>query len=280
MTIDASGTLPARAPVWISQVIPDPKALPATAPAPPPSSTPPGGPSAQNFYLYDTRCGFDTPQAQTGNHATHNTAGSSNYSTCVNADTTKQPDLMGQTIPAGNSSTPLYKYSTDLSGTYDGGLAMKRQGTTCPTSYPSAAPTDLTAPNQFSIHSWATKQFTSIFTLNGRVSLSLFTATLGGASGKGVVCATLLDRVTTGGVPTDVSLGSNTYTLSTWPTTVRRINFTFTVSSADIPVNHRLVPGARGQEHLGQRSLFRLRPPLVRVIPPGRDADSPPIGAS
>jgi prepilin-type N-terminal cleavage/methylation domain-containing protein len=244
VTLDPNGTLPARPPVWVSQVIHDPDALKPGITPPPPSGS--GSTvSAQNFYLYDTRCGFDTRQAQTASHATHNTAssGSGNYSTCVNSDVTKQPDLMGPNVPTGDATTPLHIYSTDLTGTYIGGLAMKRQGTTCPTSYPAADTTNVNATNEWSIHAWTTKKFTSTFTLDGQVSLSLFTSTLGGASGQGVVCATLLDRLTSGtGVPTDTTLGSTTHTLSTWPTTVRRIHFTFSLSgSANVAVDHRLV---------------------------------------
>ena len=40
---------------------------------------------------------------------------------------------MGKTVPPGDNSTPLFTYSTDLAGSYDGGLAMKRGVTACPT---------------------------------------------------------------------------------------------------------------------------------------------------
>jgi prepilin-type N-terminal cleavage/methylation domain-containing protein len=248
VTINASGTIPARAPVWISQVIPDPKALPTSAPAPPPAATAPGGPSAQNFYLYDTPCGQTSRVAPTGSHATHNTASAvagnaAQTSVCVNPDPNLQPDLMAPQAPTGSSSTPLYQYSNDLSGTYGGGLAMTRKGTSCPTSYPLTDAGISSAPvNKWSIHGWSTNAFTSTFTLNGYVTLSLFTATVGGASGKGDVCATLVDRVTTGGIPTETTLGSYTYSLSTWPTTLRRISFTFKLTNPpDLLTNHRLV---------------------------------------
>ena len=128
--------------------------------------------------------------------------------------------------PDGDSTTPLYSYSNDLSGTYDGGLAMKRQGTTCPTSY-TAPGTDTSQPNIWSIHGWSTNAFASAFELDGTVTLSLFTSALGGASGQGVVCATLLSRHVSGSTTTDTSRGSYTYSLNSWPTTVRRISFSF-----------------------------------------------------
>lgn len=253
VTIDAHGTLPARAPVWVSQVIPDPKAIKAGAAAPPPGAGGSSGPSAQNFYLYDTPCGQTNRVNPSASHATHDTASAgpptAGYSVCENSVTTIQPDLMGPDVPTGDSTTPLYNYSTDLTGTYDGGVAMKRQGTSCPTSYPVANTTNLTTANQWSIHSWNTNKFSSTFTLDGQVTLSLFTSALGGVSGAGVICATLLDRVVSAGVPTDTNLGSYTYSLASWPTTLRRISFTFSLaSSVDIPTNHRLalILGVKG----------------------------------
>jgi prepilin-type N-terminal cleavage/methylation domain-containing protein len=245
VTIDAGGTLAARAPVWISQVIPDPRALPASAPAPPPSSSPPTGTSAQNFYLYDTPCGQTSRTAPSVSHPTHNTASAgpvASLSFCENPSAALQPDLMAPQVPTGGGST-TYKYSSDVTGVYNAGLAMTRKGTTCPTSYPAAAFNDPAAPvNQYSIHAWSTNKFSSTFTLNGQVTLSFFTATLGGASGNGQICATLLNRTVTSGVPADTSLGSYTYTLATWPTTLRRISFTFKLPTpVDILTDHRLV---------------------------------------
>jgi prepilin-type N-terminal cleavage/methylation domain-containing protein len=247
VAIDASGTLPARAPIWISQVIPDPKAIKTGAATPPPSAGGSAPLSAQNFYLYDTPCNQTSRVSPSANHATHNTASAappaaaSSYSVCENSGI--QPDLMWKDVPTGTSSTPLYDYSNDLSGSYTGGLATTRKGTTCPTSYPSANyNVSSAAVNKWSIHAWSSNTFSSIFSITGQVTLSLFTATLGGASGKGDVCATLLDRSVSGGVPTDTSLGSFTYSLASWPTTLRRLSFTFNVPSApDVPAGHRLV---------------------------------------
>ena len=118
---------------------------------------------------------------------------------------------------------------------------MMRHGSGCPTTYPAADATNPNAVDQWSIHGWATNTFASTFTLAGQVTLSLFTATVGGASGAGVTCATLVDRSVSGGVPVDVNLGSFTYSLGSWPTTVRRISFTLNVPPANIAAGHRLV---------------------------------------
>ena len=67
VTIDAVGSLAARVPVFLSQVIPNPQAIAPGNSVPPPLA----GTStltAQDFYLYDTRCGNDTRQAQSGEH--------------------------------------------------------------------------------------------------------------------------------------------------------------------------------------------------------------------
>jgi hypothetical protein len=70
----------------------------------------------------------------------------------------------------------------------------------------------------------------------------MYTTTLGGLPGRGVLCATLLDRVENSGVASDTTLASTTYDISNWPTSVRRLSFTFTVSpEVDIAVGHRLV---------------------------------------
>jgi hypothetical protein len=143
--------------------------------------------------------------------------------------------------PPGDSSTPLYTYSSDLGGTYDGGLAMKRQGTTCPTNFTIANTFNTSAPNEWSLHAWATNTFPSAFNVDGQVTLSVFTETLGAASGRGFICATLVDRTQTSGVPTDTTIGSGTYDLASWPTTARRLTFTFHVTGKDIPTGHRLV---------------------------------------
>jgi prepilin-type N-terminal cleavage/methylation domain-containing protein len=245
-TIDPNGTFIARKPVWVSQIVPDPNALPPGS-SPPASS---GGPdtSAQDFYLYDTRCGNTTRQAQNGDHITHSTASSGNsstyYSICENTTTLSnglQPDLMGTTAPPGNSSTPLYTYSSDLAGTYDGGLVMKRQGTTCPRNYAIADTFNANNPNEWSLHAWSTNPFSSAFSFDGYVTLSLFTHTLSGTSGRGFLCATLLDRTVSNGVPQDTTIGSTTYDLANWPGALQRITFSWNVSSYDIPSGHRLV---------------------------------------
>jgi hypothetical protein len=157
----------------------------------------------------------------------------------------KQPDAMGVQPPPGDSSTPIYEYSDDLAGSYLGGLAMMRKGTTCRTSYSSseAAPNPVTAaPNKWAVHAWTTPEFDSDFHLSGRATVSIWTQTVGGGSGRGLLCATLVERHVSGDVPSDTTVASTTYDVSAWPATPRRLSFTFTVSpQVDIDDDNQLV---------------------------------------
>ena len=247
-----------RAPLWFSTVITDPSA------APPGFTGTSGGngsgtgsnTSAQVFYLYDEACDdeeWDGSEynAPTGSHDTRNTAqtgssGSSN-STCDNSDSMKQPDAMGIQPPPGNSSTPIYEYSADLAGDYLGGLAMMRKGNTCRRSYStSEAALNPSSPSttgyKFAVHAWNTPQFDEDFHLSGRTTVSIWTQTVGSTSGRGYLCASLVERHVSGGVPSDTVVGSTTYDVSAWPATPRRLSFTFTISpQVDIDDGNELV---------------------------------------
>jgi prepilin-type N-terminal cleavage/methylation domain-containing protein len=237
VTIDASPTQVARAPLWISSVIADKDTTPPGATAAPPSHP---TVTAQSFYLYDTGCGQTDPQPQAESHATRDTASSD--SACENPDASAQPDLMGPSLPEGLTTDPLYDYSSDLSGERPGGLAMLHRGATCETSYAAEDATTATVPCKWAIHAWATNPFANAFHLSGQVTMSLFTTTIGGAAGRGVVCTTLIDRQTVDGVRQDRVLGSFVHDLSEWPTSPRRLTFTFHLSQAeDVAVGHRLV---------------------------------------
>jgi prepilin-type N-terminal cleavage/methylation domain-containing protein len=243
IALDPSGTQSARAPLWISSVITDPNTTPPGTTAAP-SSRPTV--TAQSFYLYDTPCGQTTSQPQSGSHPTHDTASSgptaASTSTCENPDTSKQPDLMGPSLPAGSDVTPLYDYSSDLSGARPGGLAMAHQGSTCDTTYLATNATKVGEPNKWNIHAWSTNPFAGTFHVGGQVTLSLYATTVGGVTGRGVVCASLVDRQVSNGVPQDRLLGSYLYDLSTWPTSPRRLTFTFDLPQAqDVAAAHRLV---------------------------------------
>jgi hypothetical protein len=239
-----------RRPIWVTWIATDPNAGSSDTQQAP-DANPGSGPqvTAQSFFLYDTRCGYDERQALTLSHTTHDTASAggsaSEYSTCENSDASKQPDLMGPVAPPNPVEPdvpPLLTYSVDLTGSYIGGLALKRSGSTCPTSYPAADAGNADAIDKWKVHAWATTTMASPFALTGRVSLSFYTATVGGVAGRGMVCASLIDRAVSGGVPTDTALGGVTYDLPGWPTTARHLSFTFDLpASATVAAGHRLV---------------------------------------
>jgi hypothetical protein len=239
-----------RNPIWMSWIATDPNVGP-TGQQEAPDASPGSGTqvTAQSFFLYDTRCGYDEPQAPTEDHPTHDTASvgaeSGEYSTCENPDAAKQPDLMGPVgppNPVAPDAPALLRYSADLGGSYPGGLALKRTGNTCPTSYQAADAENPDASSKWNLHAWATARLASPFALTGRFSVSFHTTTVGGAAGRGMVCATLIDRVISGGVPTDTALGAATYDLASWPTTVRHLSFTFDLPhAATVASGHRLV---------------------------------------
>jgi prepilin-type N-terminal cleavage/methylation domain-containing protein len=237
----------AAPPVWVSTVVVDPDTAPPGSQAPP-GGAPGGGDAvtADSFYLYDTPCGQGTRQPQTGSHPTRNTASAGSTaaesSVCEHPDPDHQPDLMGGSAPTGDSSTPVYEYSSDLAGDYLGGLAMVNAGSSCEHSYPAADANDPQGPSKWSVHAWSTGPMPVVYHLDGQVTLSLFTSTLAGASGSGRLCATLIDRTVTSGVPSDRVIGSAVYSLPSWPLSMRRVTFTFELNEAeDVPDGHRLV---------------------------------------
>ena len=247
VAVDPTGGNERRAPIWLSTVIVDPETAPPGTQAPPAGGPGSGEPvTAQSFHLYDTPCGQSQRQAQSGNHATRDTASAgaspSETSVCENPDPDHQPDLMAPASTPGDSSTPLYTYSSDLEGDYPGGLAMRHAGVECRTSYAAADAADPNAAGKWSVHAWSTSKLGQTFHLKRLVTISLFTTSLGGTGGPRKLCATLLDRNVTSGVPTDLTLGSAVYDLSSWPVTIRRITFSFNLpQEADVSTDHRLV---------------------------------------
>ena len=257
VSLDPVANTVQRNPLWFSTVISDPAATPPgyTGTAGGSGSGTGTNTSAQIFYLYDRACDEEdwddwadsNHSPPSGSHNTRNTAQisatPSSNSTCANSDSMKQPDAMGTQAPPGNSSTPIYEYSADLAGDYLGGLAMMRKGNTCRTSYSSSDSANTAVPNKWAVHAWSTPPMEDeVFRLSGRATVSVWTQTLGGVSGRGFLCATLIERFEGGGVPSDTTIASTTYDVSAWPSTPRRLSFTFTVSpQRDIDINNQLV---------------------------------------
>ena len=253
-TIDAPFRPSNRPPVWISTVVVDTAAVPPGSPAPP-GGTPDSGPpvTAQSLYLTDTPCSNSTRQTPTANHPTRDTAArgaaAEDNSTCEHPSPERQPDLMLPSAPPGDPGDELYKYSSDLTGTYFGGLATKPAGTDCEHSYDASA-TDPAEPSRWNVHAWSTAPMAQVFHLDGQVTMSFFTVSVGGAATSGRLCVTLIDQSVAAGVPTDRVIGDAVYDLGAWPRSVRRVTFTFQLPQAeDILPGNRLVLAlhARGQ---------------------------------
>jgi prepilin-type N-terminal cleavage/methylation domain-containing protein len=270
VSLDPVANTVQRSPLWFSTVIADPSAAPAgyTGTSGGNSSGTAANTSAQIFYLYDEDCqpwatyADVTYNAPSGSHSTRNTAQTGpsplSNSTCQNHAYSLAPDLMWTEPPSGNSSTPIYEYSDDLAGNYLGGLAMMRKGNTCRTSYSSSeAASDPSAPStsgyKYAVHGWSTPPVDEAFHLSGRATVSIWTQTVGGVSGRGFLCARLVERRESGGVPSDTTIASTTYDVSAWPATPRRLSFTFTVSpEVDIDVDNNLVLVLHLRDESGQ----------------------------
>jgi prepilin-type N-terminal cleavage/methylation domain-containing protein len=269
ITVDSNVRSSPRPPIWVSTIVADPATAPPGTQAPPGAAPGGGGDpvTAQSFYLYDTPCGAGSRQPQTASHPTRNTASrgasAAQNSVCENSDPQKQPDLMAASAPPGDINTPLFDYSEDLAGNYDGGLATARAGSSCARSYDAADATDPDKPNKWSVHSWSTGALPKLFHLDGQVTVSLFTATVGGVSASGRLCATLADRTVSGGMPSEQEIGTATYDLSAWPRSPRRVTFTFNLpDAADVPMNHRLVLTLHAREESTADLLFLYDHPL------------------
>ncbi len=266
--LDPSFSPGRRAPVWVSTIVADPATVPPGAQAPPGGAPGGGSPvTAQSFYLYDTPCGQASRQPPAGSHPARNTAArgdaADDNSTCEHPSPQKQPDLMAASAPPGSPSTPLYDYTDDLAGAYDGGLATARAGSSCASSYPSAQADDPQGPSKWSVHAWSTGPLPQVFHLDGQVTVSLFTATLGGVGASGRLCATLIDRTIEGGVPSDREIGTATYDLASWPRSVRRVTFTFHLPDAeDVATGHRVVLALHAREESTGDLVFVYDHPL------------------
>lgn len=186
-----------------------------------------------NFYLYDvhaSNCSSNSYTTPSDSHALHDTTG---Y--CGVSDAT-YPDLMDfiQTPnPYQPNVPPLYTYSTDLSGSYDGGIALQRS--------PAGSGCTQTGLTEYQIHSWETDPVSSSeYDLSGKFSFDFWTATVGGNSGAGEICAWLYDREMVSGAPVDTLITNTSYSNSSWPTTPSDLSFTISHDEYTLAAGHRL----------------------------------------
>ena len=189
-------------------------------------------PTQQELFLYDTRCSFNTRQAPTGSHPTHET--SVKGGTCTG---TGRPDLMGTTAPTGSVGDPLYDHSTDVTRPQAGGLGMVRDGVT------AACQTALTYESQEtdreqSIHTWASPALTApaeTALTAGRAAVTVHTRTLNAAAKAGRLCFTVWSDLN------DAVLGSLEYQLPSWPGEITAVSVAFDLAHANLAVGDRLM---------------------------------------
>ncbi len=185
--------------------------------------------SHDNFYLYDTpndNCLSTAYQQPSSDHVTHDT-----LEDCSSTDG-KYPDLMATTLPPNPSDPdlpPLYTYSTDLIGSYTGGLAIERN-----------TPCTQVGLNKFQTHSWTTNPLSTDYQLSGMLSFDFWSATVGGTPGNGKICVWLYHRDIVDGAPVDVPIANGSHELSSWPGSLTNMSFTVSHDSYTVPAGHQL----------------------------------------
>jgi hypothetical protein len=281
---------PSPGPVWVSSVIANPDATPqggvvngtAGNPITSPASVctnsagqqvtcvaPIDSGNPNTFYLHDCPATNSSCPAPSSNSVTHQTVGIASGLTCtgsqLQATTAGEtagcpiPDLMDSNPPAGDPTTTLYQYSTDLgtTGYPPGGRIVQplcAGSSGCGTGQPSDCSNNttfaatLTPPqNEF----WVSPPLSSSTTLTGDGGMSLYTQTQNGASAVISFCIEIYDVPPSGSpgsladllawppvglggagyvAATDPSTGSN------WPAAAGQLGFTFNFHSGGVTI--------------------------------------------
>jgi hypothetical protein len=229
-------------PVWVSTVLTDPNSVAAGATPP----TPPADPTqtAQNFYLYDTRCDQDVRADPTGGHDARDTG----RSTDCAATNALRPDLMGPTRVTGLAGTVMHNYSQDYPWARTDGAAAPGLGlmpplvssASCPTSYGAAT----ALLDKHRVHRWVTRPMPAAFTSTTRSTFTYWTRTVGALPGEGTICVAL-HKLDAAGAVVGGALATATHRLSAWPLEATQISFRFDHAGAPSPfslaVNERLM---------------------------------------
>jgi hypothetical protein len=233
-------------PVWITTVLTDPNsvaagATPPTAPADPTET-------AQNFYLYDTRCDQTARQTLTAGHNARDTGQSLSCSSTNNL----RPDLMGTTRAPGDGTTVMFNYSEDYPFARTGGSSAPGLGllpplpasSSCPTSYTSLT----AATDKHRVHRWVTPAMAATFTSTTRSTLTFWTRTIAGLTGEATICVSL-HKVSSAGAIVGGALATATHRLASWPVDANQVSFAF---------NHAGTPPAAFSLTSGQRLMLTL----------------------
>ncbi|HEX5308604.1 MAG TPA: prepilin-type N-terminal cleavage/methylation domain-containing protein [Solirubrobacteraceae bacterium] len=252
VTLTVSSGTHTVTPVWISQAVPNPKAVPegtSTNGNANPVENPEikcGTPvkecligidkgKTQTWELHDSAAA-ETLKAPTANHAVHATVAPAE-ATCTSSKTTAAcptPDLMDANAP---TATTLYNYSTDLGTTpteYEGGRLLK------PDAECSGTPTSTeNAKGEL----WVTAPLAAEAKLTGVGGLSLYTQTLRKETQTVTLCVAVYnvpEKIENLVKETPTKLGYGSYTPTSWPTSMTQISFVFEYGKATIPAKNRI----------------------------------------
>jgi type II secretory pathway pseudopilin PulG len=211
-------------PVWVTTVVTDPNSVAAGATPP----TPPADPTqtAQNFYLYDTRCDQNARVDPTGGHDARDTGRSL---TCDSTNALR-PDLMGTTRAPGTSTTVMYNYSQDYPFARTGGADAPGLGLlpplvatpSCPTSYGALTP----ALDKHRVHRWLTRPLPAPFTSTKRSALTVWTRTVDELPGEATLCVAI-HKVSSAGSVIGGALATATHRIEDWPVEATQVSFAF-----------------------------------------------------
>jgi type II secretory pathway pseudopilin PulG len=210
-------------PVWVTTVVTDPNSV-AEGATPP---TPPADPSAtaQNFYLYDTRCDQSVRVPPAAGHDARDTGRSLD---CLSTNDLR-PDLMG-TARAPGTEIVMHNYSQDYpfartDGSAAPGLALLpplAPSPDCPTSYDAAT----AAVDKHRVHRWLSTKMPAAFTGTTQSAMAVWTRTVDELAGEATLCVAM-HKVDAAGSVVGGPLATATQRLSVWPVAATQVQFKF-----------------------------------------------------
>jgi hypothetical protein len=189
------------------------------------SVTPTGGAktTAQQFWLSDTPCDPTGPTQHlpiVASHPLHNTLGVDCSSGPQTGTVDGAPDALVTTEPAGLKTDPFFDYQNDSGTGADEGIQMYPEAQQTPQCKWGAAGS---SNSQTSFHVWMSDELdpqrisgNGPFRLNGPVSLSFFSRTVGPAPFPGKICIWLFSRNRGNGSPAQILDGTVNAPTWTW----------------------------------------------------------------
>jgi type II secretory pathway pseudopilin PulG len=213
----------ATKPVWVTTVVTDPNSVAAGATPP----TPPADPTAtaQNFYLYDTRCDQSVRVPPAAGHDARDTGRSLD---CLPTNSLR-PDLMG-TDRAPATEIVMHNYSQDYPFARTGGSAAPGLALLPPLAVSPPCPTSygvLTAAvDKHRVHRWLSPKMPAAFTSTTQSAMAVWTRTVDALAGAATLCVAM-HKVNAAGSVVGGALATATQRLSVWPVLATQVQFKF-----------------------------------------------------